>query len=968
MQTPKLLVLLALIALAMLSDSVRANNEIFPATGAARDKVGWNNGYFLIEGKPVFLTAGEMHYARIPRELWRDRLWRTKQMGFNCVQMYVFWNAHEPKEGQWDFSDNLDLDAWLSLIQEMGMYGIVRVGPYSCAEWEHGGFPAWLTVKPGMVVRDMGEFVKYADRHLAKIYEIVAKHQIHKGGNVIMAQLENEHPKGWGTEKNPYLEHLYEKARKAGLEIPLFFSGLHHGSDPSGENPYKLGTTPWFSTEFWTGWIGKYGDMEPKMLNEKIRGTWKIMAFGGGGYDYYVVHGGSNFGYSGDSFEATYDYSSPIGEAGQFHNLYAPARRASQFAQSFSKLLTASANAPEFAKSTTGGRITTRQSPEGTIVFADNFQVPSDKNKAAQHIAPTAGAYQLEKAEPAKSDIKTRLQVAGLGEFPKEGDLVLHPHDLRTVLFGLPWTKSNSFECIASNVLMRQNIGGIDTWVCYGTPGDHGEIALKRSGGGGPSHYSFTYPKDESVQEIQIDSGDGSKALFLIMNTALADRTWSVKDKLVVGASFVRENGAVEMPEQGGQCTIYAASGKSKLSFPRVQTPALPQLAGWQWRDVALERKPEYDDSKWSSSCGPRPMECYDSYENRYGWYRTTLQGGKTLPRQLHFAGSGGELTAFLNGEPAQLNALSLAPGNNTLAILVKAGPRPKWYNFVAASGLDAARGVWGPVSTADKPFLTITDWKTHADVSKEPTTGFEVPEFDDSAWAVIHASNAHKQQPVDQPSLWLRAKFELTASAKSAFAWLPAHSSGSQTLFVNGKNVPLGKEQHHAVDLTPWLKQGTNCVALSLKLEKQRSKSQWIQPAMELWAANDPLPWKFRPGVEGLEETAIVGRALNWKAFLEAKPWNKETAPTPPLPRLWKTSFTYHPAARETIGLTTDGLKAGHVWLNGHNLGESPQKVPLYMPECWLKDGCNDLVVFDTHGAAPDQMKLQRYEFRQVK
>src|SRR5205085_5369097 len=120
-----------------------------------------------------------------------DRILRAKAMGFNCIQTYVMWNAHEGTEGVFTFNDNLDLDAWLSLCQELGMYAIVRPGPYVCAEWENGGLPAWLTIKPGMQVRnDYAEYLKYVDRFEDKIYAIIAKHQIHKGGNVLMVQLE----------------------------------------------------------------------------------------------------------------------------------------------------------------------------------------------------------------------------------------------------------------------------------------------------------------------------------------------------------------------------------------------------------------------------------------------------------------------------------------------------------------------------------------------------------------------------------------------------------------------------------------------------------------------------------------------------------------------------------------------------------------------------------------------------------
>ena len=97
--------------------------------------------------------------------------------------------------------------------------------------------------------------------------------------------------------------------------------------------------------------------------------------------------------------------------------------------------------------------------------------------------------------------------------------------------------------------------------------------------------------------------------------------------------------------------------------------------------------------------------------------------------------------------------------------------------------------------------------------------------------------------------------------------------------------------------------------------------------------------------------------------------PWQTGDPVTPGLPTFWKCTFAYHHPAgiTETIGFITTGLKAGHIWLNGHNLGESPQNVPMYMPECWLKDGENDLVVFDLYGSKPDQVQVQRYEVHQV-
>ena len=968
-----------LAGLGLAPGALHANDDIFPAsTAAAREQISWKDGYFSIKGQPTFIAAGEMHYARIPRELWRDRLWRVKQMGFNCIQMYVFWNSTETKDGVWDFTDNNDLEAWLNLIQELGMYAIVRVGPYSCAEWEHGGFPAWLTNKPGMVLRlEDPQFLRYVDRHLAKIHAIVARHQIHKGGNVIMVQLENEHKYGgWGTEsKTPYLTHLYDQARAAGLEIPLFYSGLHHAADPSGEKPFPVGNSPWFSTEFWTGWIGKYGDMEPALLNEKIRGTWKIIAFGGAGYDYYVVHGGTNFGYSGDSLETTYDYSSPIGEAGQLRNLYGPARRAALFAQTFAGVLTASVNAPGFATLTgLGGRITTRQSPQGTIVFADNFLIPADKNKAAQHIDPTAGALKVEAGATGMADVTTRISVPGRGEFPQSGPLVLRPHDLRTVVFDLPWTASAHFDCIATGVLLRQPIGGLDTWVCYGAPGDTGEIRVKRTSTQNlPSQYAFTYPAADNVQEITVDSGDGSTARLLVMNTALADRTWFVKGRLVIGAAFVREDGSAELPTEGGKFLVYDATGKHTQSAGPVATAELPVLSGWQWRDAAQERQPNYNDSRWLSSIGAQPMESYDSFQNRYGWYRTTIQSDGKEPLNLRFMDTSGVAQTFLNGAPADLKNLKLVAGENTLALFCKISPRPKLFTFYGEIGHGASRGIWGPTIKGTQPDVTVTQWKIQK--TKGELTGgdgFAQPDFNDKAWTPLSWDPAQKTEPLVKGTTWLRGEWTNPGSLTSAVAYLPQLEGKNlgKSIFVNGRPVTVVQNMfssnkfNHGVELKG-LKPGVN--TLALKIISPNGGDASVTPKLELWACGEPLSWKFRGGMEGLEETAIVGRVTNWAEFL-GQPWNPAAATAPSnSPVLWRTTFDYQPGPRETIGLTTTGLKSGHVWLNGHNLGESPQKVPLYMPECWLKPGANELVILDITGARPDQVNFKRYETRQV-
>jgi hypothetical protein len=123
--------------------------------------------------------------------------------------------------------------------------------------------------------------------------------------------------------------------------------------------------------------------------------------------------------------------------------------------------------------------------------------------------------------------------------------------------------------------------------------------------------------------------------------------------------------------------------------------------------------------------------------------------------------------------------------------------------------------------------------------------------------------------------------------------------------------------------------------------------------------------PWFFHGGLANLDETPIIGRVTNWPEFLARQPWHPGSPTSAGLPTFWKSTFAYHRPAkmRQTISLIPNGLKAGHVWLNGHNLGECPQSNPMYLPECWFKEGDNDLVVFDLYGSSPDQLQLSQFE-----
>ena len=222
---------------------------MFPPTAAAKSFINFDGQGFLINGKRVFIASGSMHYARVPRALWAGRLLKMKRAGFNTVETYIFWSYQESRQGQFNFKGRHNLAAFLTLVHKLGMYAILRVGPYCDGEWSQGGWPVWLRFIPGLAVREGDKpFLNAVNGYFNKLLPIVAAGQINHGGPVIMVQLENEDSQGWGNViPNAYYKFLYTKARAMGLEVPMFFSGMHHGTNAAGAGPWSTRnrTCPW---------------------------------------------------------------------------------------------------------------------------------------------------------------------------------------------------------------------------------------------------------------------------------------------------------------------------------------------------------------------------------------------------------------------------------------------------------------------------------------------------------------------------------------------------------------------------------------------------------------------------------------------------------------------------------------------------------------------------------------------------
>ena len=304
------------------------------------------DGAFRLDGKPMQIISGEMHFARIPREYWRQRLRMAKAMGLNAIATYVFWNYHEVRPGVWDFhTGNRNLAAFVKTAQEEGLWVILRPGPYACAEWDFGGYPSYLLKEADLKVRSKDpRFLDASRRYVEALAKEIHPLQVSHGGPILMVQVENEYG-SYGSD-SAYKEFHRKVLVDAGIDVPLFTSDgdwlFAKGSIPgvlmtgNGETNYDTlvsrvnafhgGQGPYMVAEFYPGWLIHWAEMFPTTATSSFLGSYDSLLARGASVNLYMFHGGTNFGFtSGANYTrehpiqpdiTSYDYDAPLSEAG----------------------------------------------------------------------------------------------------------------------------------------------------------------------------------------------------------------------------------------------------------------------------------------------------------------------------------------------------------------------------------------------------------------------------------------------------------------------------------------------------------------------------------------------------------------------------------------------------------------------------------------------------------------------------
>lgn len=310
--------------------------------------IDYNNNCFLKDGKAFQYISGSIHYSRIPRAYWRDRLLKMYMTGLNAIQVYVPWNFHESIQGVYNFTGDRDLEHFLDLANQTGLLVILRPGPYICAEWEMGGLPAWLLQKPNIILRSADtDYVQAVSNWLAVLLPKMKPWLYVNGGNIITVQVENEYGSYFACDYN-YMRHLRTLFRLFLGENTVLFTtdgntdkemtcgsleGLYatvdFGTDTNITAAFQRQRRfeprgPLVNSEFYTGWLDHWGDQHAVVSTEKIMRVLAEMLIMGANVNMYMFEGGTNFGYWNGadhdtrfrSVVTSYDYDAPLSEAG----------------------------------------------------------------------------------------------------------------------------------------------------------------------------------------------------------------------------------------------------------------------------------------------------------------------------------------------------------------------------------------------------------------------------------------------------------------------------------------------------------------------------------------------------------------------------------------------------------------------------------------------------------------------------
>ena len=876
--------------------------------------VTYDDRSFIINGERIWLVSGSLHYFRVPAELWSDRLLKAKRAGLNCISTYIPWNYHEPQEGKWRLTGDQDVVEFVNQAEEQGLYVILRPGPYIRAGWDSGGLPAWLTARSGMSYRTSNAaYMHYFDKYFRRVLPRLAEFQVTRGGNIILIQNENEYFMTTMPDRMNYLSFINQLFRRSGFEIPII--NCNRLSDPPvPENVECVNTrthaierlkqmrlrqpdAPLLVTEFRLSQPVCWGAKQESSDDRDVgRRALEILGCGGQ-FNYYMWHGGTNFGFwggqlalAGDSYQTTSnDGDSPLAEGGGLTPRYYLTRLVNMLASHMGPYLAACA----------------MEAPGASIHDStDMLNIYGSTGRWA--IITNSGREDITTAEvslPAGKHLRVSLDPLGA---------VAIPIDVRlTPMHTLDYSN-----------LMPLGLFGEKILVLHGPA----EFDVRVSINGREIRDVVPGTDEPKIIEHQ--------GLFVVLvHSALAMRTWLVEDSLIFGAKFVGQTlEDIEYARDHKQCAVLSMEGKlshkkAKVAIAKKPTP--PRLGQWTRRRVCTE--PVAKDLKWTKIDRPMDLDRLGVHYG-YGWYQVRIDSDRARKRYLLLPNCRDRATVYVNGrrigvwgcgEGATRSPMpaSFKRGQNLLTILADNLGR-----MDSGSRLGELKGLFGHVF----------------DAKLLRTKKFKIKQQEGFSKRVIPRQLSHMAAVLEElPVLAADLDIRLTkvTPLHLSFTNLPFHVAVLCNERVVGFYPNYGTN-FGDLTLGPELKKGRNDIKLLLWGDVTAKAMDNVKFHTLNENITQKARWAFRPWQLPTGEGPVVGKGR---------------------PAWYVSKFKYVPqnvplflrilsAKKGQIFL--NGRNVGRFW----NVG--PQQ-RYDRPECWM-EAENELLIFEEQGNIPASSRLE--------
>ncbi|MBV8865740.1 MAG: beta-galactosidase [Acidobacteriaceae bacterium] len=903
---------------------------------------------FAIGDRREFLLSGSCHYCRCPHELWHDRLLKLKRAGMNCVSTYVPWNFHETKEGEFNFAGDRDLAAFLGLCQELQLHAFLRVGPFICAEWENGGYPAWLNAKPRAEFRILNATVQpYVRKWFDRLVPLISPFQATNGGPLVMVQQENEYYWTGRTGTIEYQEFLITTLRELGIRVPITdcngLSNIAPGSlktlNGGGISDIrnlrqKFPNLPVFVSELYTGWLECWGwpsDPFPpvEVLQQQLAEMLSQQAM----YSVYMFHGGTNFGFwassswkSDHSFITTRYFSqSAIAEGGSLTSKYFACKAAAMTGHLYRDFL-CSAEPRDMPLQVSGPvRCSALKGSQGTLLFTQ----PSRPVKAVQE-------YRVDGQPPFLSTIQ---------EWPS-GDMAEEPGVLKLrsgqrVPLAVPSTEPAilpfEFQLDAKTRIDLATctlfaLGGRDEdrmLFVRGQAGRTGTISVNQD------VKSFVFATDHPVKLV------AGGSVIVALSQELADRTWCVDGRVLVGPAYIGEqHGSThECWVDDNTASIHVVSPEGEQDTRHVEaarsltSDTLP-LANWKdgrsFKEIA-------GLGDWQPIDTPQSVEHLGA-DLGYTWYSATHRSSSSRRSQLFFTAAADRIHVFQDGKRLGIWGTGAGASRDFIPVNLQAGPNRFTFlcdnmGRLSEGKCGQLKGIYGPVYT-DARMLTLDsgEWQN---VTGAPRNSWEFETYRQS-----YADAAYSFSQIR-----LRASVPQAHGAILSLRWMPQYA----WIDVNG--VPAGE---HAGDLA---------LISGLGFSQFRLDSYLNDKITEIsLTCFGPEPENVRTHVV-LIAYPLTESLADWRFRPWAEPATQGTSATNAGAPLWWECEFEKPKLLPPLFWVTQGLSKGQAFLNGRALGRYWEIGPqhsLYLPEPWLQPR-NRLAVFDELGNSPHGSYLIR-------